>query len=215
VIADAPVVRMRKQERPPTPSRVTGVVLDQHDKPLSGVLIVAGADEIGNNAAQFVAADSSGEFVLEGVPPGKWTFSVMHGPRVAVVVPDGGVVRVQIHAGADARTDEERASGENPSREGYGDPRFPRDAAGKLVPAREVVVTGLSTTPGTVVRASYSTTVPRIFWRFEAKDGEARFPALAPGRWKLDVVRPGQSSQSMWLDVPAGDGPLRAAFAPM
>jgi RNA polymerase sigma-70 factor (ECF subfamily) len=215
VIADAPVVRMRKQERPPTPSRVTGVMLDKDEKPLSGLLIVAGTDEIRNNAAQFVVADSAGEFVLEGVPPGHWSLSVMHGPRVEAVVPEGGVVRVQIHAGPDARTDEERAFGENPSQEGYGDPRFPRDAAGKLVPAREVVVTGLPTTPGTVVRASYATTVPRIFWRFEAKDGEARFPALAPGSWKLVVVHPGQISQAMSLDVPAGDGPLRIEFKPM
>jgi hypothetical protein len=212
VTESEPVVKMRRMTRAPLPGRVVGVARDEQGLPLTGALLVTSEDEIRNNAAQYVIADAGGAFVLEGVPPGWKIFRMLGGKDAQAIVPEGGETRIELVVKSDPRSDEERLLGTDSSREGYGKTPIVRDAEGRAPPPREVVISGLPEMPGTAVRLGSAALVPRIYWRFEAKNGEARFPVVAAGEWKVTVVEPGKPAVSMPLRVEAGDGPVRAAF---
>jgi len=213
------VVKMKKDLRRILPGRIVGKAHDPDGAPVAGVLAIEGYDDIGADMAQYVVADSTGAFVMEGVPPGKYGLTVRlakKATRPAVVVVEGRDSSMDLVVEGDQRTDDDRTFGASPKRTGSGDwaPGYGTwtrvlDASGRSAPPRDVVVTGLVDEPGAVVRLSIR---EAFYWRVPVSGGEARFSAVAPGRWKVVVVRPGQLSQSMWLDVPAGDGALRAAF---
>jgi 5-hydroxyisourate hydrolase-like protein (transthyretin family) len=203
----SPVVRLRRRDHPLLPGRVLGVARDAASAPLTGVLLVDGSDEMDGNASQYAVADAAGAFVLEGVPPGPWRFSLSGGQRVEATVVEGGETRIELRVPKDLRTDEDRVQGRIDA--GWGKPPAVPLVDGRRPAPREVVVTGLPQTPGTVVRAHWTALAPRLFWRFEAKAGEARFPALPVGNWTLTILEPGKPSPKVPCDVPAGEGQLR------
>jgi hypothetical protein len=90
-------VELRPRTTPVIPGRIVGIARSADGKPFSGELEVLGFDEIGGNASQRAVADASGEFVLEGVPPGHWTFQ-WSGARTEATVPEAGEARVEFAA---------------------------------------------------------------------------------------------------------------------
>lgn len=207
-----PVVRLQKRTHPMLPGRVRGALRDADGHPVTGVVLIEGADEILRNAAQYAVADAGGVFVLEGVPAGYWRFSTLNAEPVEIVVPEDADAHLELRVSSDPRSDAERVHGLDGSRVGYGDkvwiPRAEGEAR-KLPPPREVIVTGIANTPGAALRAGMH---PRLFWRSVVSGGEARFAALTPGAWTLTLTRPGEPDAAMNLDVAAGEGPLRVEF---
>jgi hypothetical protein len=89
-------VELRPRTTPVVPGRVAGLARGADGKPLAGEIEVNGYDGEGANATQWTLADASGEFVLEGVPPGSWQLRIGSGPRAEVTVAEGGEARVEL-----------------------------------------------------------------------------------------------------------------------
>ena len=226
---EAPVVKLRRRDPPALPGRIVGVARTADGKPLSGMVLIDGYDEMGGNASQYAIADAGGAFTLEGVPAGYWQF-FESGSCVEAVVPESGEAHVELHpapvATQPSEADlEKEAQGlqalladlpaDAPNREdaqlhmalARQNQRLAHIAA---QPVREVVVTGLGTGPGAALRAEAK---PRLYWRTDVRSGEARFAALPSGTWTLVLAVPGRPSVSMPVDIPPGDGPLKIELA--
>lgn len=208
-----PRVALRRRTHAPLPGRVAGLVRDADGRPLTGIVEVDGYDEMGGNCSQYAIADAGGSFVLEGMPAGSWTLTVGDSAASEVVVPEAAETRVDLRSSADgvvrsaSEWAREVAVLSGSQSDFFGDEAAKRRAAEH--PVREVVVTGLPHVAGAVVRGEFK---PRLVVRADAKDGEARFAAFPVGRWTFALVRPGEPSRSMQVDVVPGDGPQRVAF---
>ena len=141
--------------------------------------------------AQYVVADASGAFLMEGVPSGhQWRFNVQ-GSRSAQTT----AVTESCESNVKLVLDNAEGTG-----------LVPLAAA-----AREVHVHGIPPGEGgAVVRAEVK---PRLFWRAEVRDGVARFASLPVGRWDLVLARPGAPDVATQIDVVAGAGPQVVQFA--
>ncbi len=187
-----PAVEVRLQRQPARPpGQVRGVIAERSGAVVSGRFLVEARNEFGDYEAQYVVADASGAFLMEGVPSGhQWRFNVQ-GSRSAQTT----AVTESCESNVKLVLDNAEGTG-----------LVPLAAA-----AREVHVHGIPPGEGgAVVRAEVK---PRLFWRAEVRDGVARFASLPVGRWDLVLARPGAPDVATQIDVVAGAGPQVVQFA--
>ena len=98
-----PVITLEARAMPPLPGIVEGLATDPSGRVVSGRLLIASYDEMGDHFGQWVRADESGAFRLEGLAPGHWQMRLAGGSAaVDVIVPEGGRTSMHLRAGATA-----------------------------------------------------------------------------------------------------------------
>jgi hypothetical protein len=97
-------VELRPRTSPVVPGRVVGIVTGPMGKPIQSEVAVECFDERGDCVVQHVVSDGGGQFVLEGVPPGRCRLRWNAGEFEETIVPeDGDSQPVQLIPGGDAR----------------------------------------------------------------------------------------------------------------